>query len=126
MTVGGITADIILVRVDDPASGKIWLVSQGTIASVPKLYALLESEAPTAADRIRLTALSDPQLLGMSSAQWLGWLLSIPISWLLAWLLTFLLSAQTSLEQTTKASLPYSLGDTSWNAAQVHDCHPAA
>src|SRR5271165_4127123 len=29
----------------------------------------------------------------MSLAQWLGWLLSIPISWLLAWLSAFLLSA---------------------------------
>ena len=28
----------------------------------------------------------------MSLAQWFGWLLSIPISWLLAWLLTFLVS----------------------------------
>jgi MscS family membrane protein len=106
VTVGGITADIILVRVDDPASGKIWLVSQGTIASVPKLYALLESEAPTAADRIRLTALSGPQLLGMASAQWLGWLLSIPISWLLAWLLTFLLSAPRRVWSTLR-KLPF-------------------
>ena len=29
----------------------------------------------------------------MTSTQWIGWLLSFPLSWLLAWLLTFLLSA---------------------------------
>jgi small-conductance mechanosensitive channel len=34
---------------------------------------------------------------GMSSTQWLGWLLSIPISWVLAWLLTFLISAPRRL-----------------------------
>ena len=44
MTVGGATADVILVRVDDPVAGKIWLISQGTLASIPKLYARLESE----------------------------------------------------------------------------------
>jgi MscS family membrane protein len=92
MTIGGKTTDVILVRVDDPTAGKIWLVSQGTLASIPKLYAEVESEAPTTADRIRLAVLRGPQLLGMSSTQWLGWLLSIPISWLLAWVLTILLS----------------------------------
>jgi MscS family membrane protein len=93
LTVGGMTADVILVRVDDPESGKIWLISQETIAKVPQLYAAMKSEAPTAADRIVPAALTGRLLLGMSLAQWLGWLLSIPISWLLAWLLTFLLSA---------------------------------
>jgi MscS family membrane protein len=93
LTVGGMTADVILVRVDDPESGKIWHISQETIAKVPQLYAAMKSEAPTAADRIVPAALTGRLLLGMSLAQWLGWLLSIPISWLLAWLLTFLLSA---------------------------------
>jgi len=93
LIVGHSTTDIILVRVDDPASGKIWLISQGTLANIPKLYAQLESETPTAADRIRHVLLSGPQLLGLSSTQWIGWLLSIPISWLLAWHLTFLFSA---------------------------------
>ncbi len=77
-------------------SGKIWLISKDTVANFPKLYAQLESEAPTTADRIAPlipAALTGRRLLGMSLAQWLGWLLSIPISWLLAWLLAFLLSA---------------------------------
>jgi MscS family membrane protein len=79
--------------VDDPVAGKVWLVSRETQASIPKLYALLESEKPTEASRIRLALLSGPVLLGMSSTQWLCWLLSIPLAWLLAWLLTLLLSA---------------------------------
>ena len=93
LTVGNTTVDVILVRVDDPISGKIWLFSKETVASVPKLYAQMESEVPTTADRILPRALTGRRLLGMSLAQWLGWLLSIPISWLLASLLAFLLSA---------------------------------
>jgi MscS family membrane protein len=91
--VGGTTTDVILVRVDDPSSGKIWLISKETVASIPKLYAQMERLGPTAADRILPTALTGRRLLGMSLAQWLGWLLSIPISWFLAWILGFLLSA---------------------------------
>ena len=92
LTVGGMTVDVILVRVDDPASGKIWLISKETVANIPTLYAQMESEAPTLADRVIPAALTGRRLLGMSLAQWLGWLLSIPVSWLLAWLLAFLVS----------------------------------
>jgi MscS family membrane protein len=93
LVVGGRTTDVILVRVDDPASGKIWLISKETVAKIPQLYTQMESEGPTAADRIAAVALSGRQLLGMSVRQWIGWLLSIPTSWLLAWLLGLLLSA---------------------------------
>ena len=95
LSVGGTTTDIILVRVDDPTSGKIWLISKGTVADIPKLYANLESETPTVADRIARivpATLTGRRLLGMSLAQWLGWLLSVPVSWLLAWLLALLFS----------------------------------
>jgi MscS family membrane protein len=93
VTVGGTTTDITLVRVDDPVAGKIWLISRASLASVPKLYAQLETEKPTKATRIRLALLSGPMILGMSSTQWLCWLVSIPLAWLLAWLLTFVISA---------------------------------
>jgi MscS family membrane protein len=86
---------------DDPSGaveaglplGEIWLVSKETIANIPKLYAQMENEGPTAANRILPAALTSRPLLGMSLAQWLGWLVSVPISWLLAWLLGLLLSA---------------------------------
>jgi MscS family membrane protein len=90
---GGTTTDVILVRVDDPALGKIWLVSKETVAKIPELYAQMESAEPTAAERIVPIPLTSRRLLGMSLLQWLGWLFSIPISWLLAWLSTFLFSA---------------------------------
>jgi len=90
--VGGANTDVILVRVDDPEYGKIWLVSQETVARIPDLYAQMQSEGPTLAERIVPSALSSHHVLGMSLAQWLEWLLSIPVSWLLAWLLAFVLS----------------------------------
>jgi MscS family membrane protein len=93
LTVGDTTADVILVRVDDPTSGKIWLVSKETVAKIPELYAQMESEASASPDQVLPAAVTHPQLLGMSPAQWLGWLLSIPASWLLALLTTFVLSA---------------------------------
>ena len=91
--VGSTTVDVILVRVIDPDSGEIWLISKDTVARIPSLYAQMESEGPTAAERFVPAALSSRRLLDMSLAQWLEWLLSIPISWFLAWLLEFLLSA---------------------------------
>jgi len=90
--VGNTTVDLILVRVDDPQFGKIWLVSRDTVAKIPDLYTQMQSEAPIAFDRIMPTALTSRYLLGMSAAQWIGWLVSMPVSWLLAWLLAFLLS----------------------------------
>ena len=42
----------------------------------------------------------------MSLAQWLGWLLSIPVSWLLAWLLMFLLSAPARIRDKLR-KLPF-------------------
>ena len=93
LVVGGTTVDLILARVDDRDSGKIWLISRDTVAKIPGLYAQMKGEGPTAAERIVPAALISRHLLDMSLAQWLGWLLSIPISWLLAWLLGFLLSA---------------------------------
>jgi MscS family membrane protein len=91
-SIGGTSVDVILVRVDDPTSGKIWLISKETVARIPELYAKLEGEAPALADRIMPAALTGQRLLGLSLAQWIEWLVSIPISWSMAWLLAFVLS----------------------------------
>ena len=100
--VGGMTADVILIRVDDPKYGKIWLVSSETLTKIPQLYAQLQNEKPTLFERIAPAASADRHFLGMSLAQWLGWLLSIPISWALAWLLTFLLSVPRRIWRTVR------------------------
>lgn len=90
--VGDTTTEVILTRVDDPNYGKIWLVSGETVAQIPQLYAELQREKPTLVERMTPAALATRHFLGMSLAQRLGWLLSLPISLVLAWLLAFLLS----------------------------------
>jgi MscS family membrane protein len=90
--VGGTTTDVILTRVDDSNYGKIWLVSSETVEKVPQLYAELQGEGPSLAERIIPGPLNHRHVLGMSLAQWLGWLLSIPISIVLAWIAAFVLS----------------------------------
>ena len=90
--IGGTRTELILVRVDDPKYGKIWLVSSETVAKIPQLYAQTISQGPTLAERIEPATLRHRRLLGMSLGRWLAWLLSIPISWLLAWLLALLMS----------------------------------
>ena len=87
----------------------------------------MKGEAPTAAKRIVPAALTSRHLLDMSLAQWLGWLLSIPISWLLAWLLGFLLSIpKENLAQTPEGAFQNGLGDAAWHTAPVHHGGPAA
>lgn len=92
LSVGEVPTDVILVRVDDPTSGKIWLVSDETVAKIPRLYTQMQNEGPAAIERIEPAALKSRHLLGLSLSHWIGWLLSIPVSWALAWLLTFFLS----------------------------------
>jgi MscS family membrane protein len=93
ITVGDETAEVILVRVDDPVAGKIWLISKDTVAAIPNLYTQMESAKPAVFDRMIPGVLTNRRLGGMMLAKWLGWLLSIPISWLLACLVALLLSA---------------------------------
>ena len=100
--IGGTTTPIILVRADDPNYGEIWLVSGDTVARIPQLYAELQNEKPTLAERMMPAALANRHFLGMSLAQWLGWLLSIPMSVALAWLLAFLLSVPKRIWRTVR------------------------
>src|SRR5580704_8425390 len=48
--VNSTTVDVILVRVDDPESGKIWVISKETLAKIPGLYAQMERQKPTIED----------------------------------------------------------------------------
>jgi MscS family membrane protein len=102
MRVGGTTTDVILVRVDDPSYGKIWLISSQTVAKIPQLYAEVQGEGPTLAERVIPGPLNHRHVLGMSLAQWFAWLLSIPISIVLAWLLALLLSVPRRIWRTVR------------------------
>jgi MscS family membrane protein len=82
LVIGRTTVDIVLVRVDDPTAGKIWLLSHETVAIVPKLQ--VENERLEVESAILPAALTHRYFLDLSLAQWIGWLLSIPLSFFLA------------------------------------------
>src|SRR5215469_9445732 len=112
VTLRATTAEVILVRVNDPEFGKIWLVSQETVARTPQLYAEMQREAPSAVERMIPSALINRRLLGMSLAQWLGWLLSIPFSMALAWLVPFVLGAPWRLRNRRRNPASRSIWET--------------
>lgn len=77
-------ADVILVRVNDPSAGKIWLFSADTLSKVPDLYQLLEAhQVETHVPR----ALVKTQFLGMSVWLWLALIVAVPVAAGLAWVL---------------------------------------
>ena len=84
LSVDDVEADVVLVRVNDPYAGKIWLFSADTLARVPELYELVqahqvETHVPKALVRV--------QFLGMSVWLWLALVLAVPVAAGLAWLL---------------------------------------
>jgi len=76
--------DVLLARVNDPNSGKIWLFSAETLAKVPEFYELVEARQVE-------THIPQPlvktQFLGMSLWMWFALLLAIPGAAGLAWIL---------------------------------------
>lgn len=66
--------DIILVRVNDPVAGPVWLISPETVAKVPALYKDIEK---TWVERVMPQALLEHSLFGISLAQWLLLLASV-------------------------------------------------
>jgi MscS family membrane protein len=77
-------ADVILVRVNDPNAGKIWLFSAETLAKVPELYQLVQSHQ---VETHVPAALVKTQFLGMPVWLWLALLLAAPVAAGLAWVL---------------------------------------
>jgi len=60
--------DITLVRVTDPLSGQIWLISSETLALVPTLNRLI---AHTWVERVMPSALVSREVFGISLAHWI-------------------------------------------------------
>jgi MscS family membrane protein len=76
--------DVILVRVNDPNAGKIWLFSADTLAKIPELYDLLQAhQVETHVPKV----LVKTHFLGMSAWLWFALLLAIPVAAGLAWVL---------------------------------------
>ena len=85
LTIGDEKVDVALVRIDDPQSGPIWLISSATLAQVPALH---QSIGETLVDRIMPRTLVRRSLFGISLAQWIFLAASIAIPMALLWLLS--------------------------------------
>ena len=80
---------VILVRVNDPNSGKIWLFSSETLGKVPELYDNLESHQ---FENKLPQSLVRNVLLGMPLWQWLALLAAIPVALAIGWSLVLFLA----------------------------------
>jgi MscS family membrane protein len=88
MSSGDAEADLELVRISDPAAGKIWLISSDTLAKVPDLYDQVEARQVES----RLPkVLVKHKLAGMPLWQWLALLVAVPAAAAIGWLVLVLL-----------------------------------
>jgi len=86
--------DIVLVRVNDPTNGKIWLFSADTLAHIPELYELMQAhEVETHVPKV----LVKTQFLGMSVWVWFALLLAVPVAAGIAWVLMQLITFPVQL-----------------------------
>lgn len=80
---------VVLVRVSDPNSGKIWLFSSETLSKVPELYDNLEAhqvESKLPQSLVRNV------FLGMPLWQWLALFAAIPAAFAIGWVVVLLLA----------------------------------
>jgi MscS family membrane protein len=90
LSIAGKTVDIVLVRVNDPQAGPIWLLSSETLAQVSSLRHFLDA---TWVERLMPPPLVTRSLFGISLAQWTLWAASIGVPLLLLWVLSVLVIA---------------------------------
>jgi len=84
LSVDDVDVDVILVRVNDPNAGKIWLFSSETLSRVPELFELVQAhQVETHVPQ----PLVKTQFLGMSVWLWLALLVAIPVAAAAAWIL---------------------------------------
>jgi MscS family membrane protein len=88
-SVGESDVPVVLVRVTDPAAGKIWLFSADTLSKVPDLYDNVETHQIET--RIP-QALVRNLFLGMALWQWLALLAAIPVAAAIGWAVVLFLA----------------------------------
>jgi len=84
MLAGDVEVDLDLVRVTDPAAGKIWLISSDTLAKLPELYDQVQARQ---VESYLPSALVKHQEAGMPLWQWLALLLAVPFAATAGWLI---------------------------------------
>jgi MscS family membrane protein len=85
LNIEGKKVDVLLVRVSDPQSGRIWLISSDTLAKVPELFDSMEA---TWIDRVLPEPLLKHNVFSISMAQWMVWFASIAVPLLLLWIVS--------------------------------------
>ena len=91
---GDADVPVVLVRVVDPNSGKIWLFSSGTLSKVPDLYDNLQvHQIEKKLPQVLVARL----FLGMPLWQWLALLAAIPVAITIGWLMVVILAVPRRL-----------------------------
>jgi MscS family membrane protein len=85
LVIEGEPSDLVLVRVNDPKAGAVWLIASETLARVPELYR--SAQAPWL-ERIMPDALVNSTLFGISIALWLAYAATIAIPFFGLWFLS--------------------------------------
>src|SRR6202158_2113175 len=80
---------VVLVRVSDPTSGKIWLFSAETLSKVPELYDNIKAHQ---VENKLPRSLVQNAFLGMPLWQWLALLAAIPLAFAIGWVVVLLLA----------------------------------
>ena len=86
---GDADVPVVLVRVADPNSGKIWLFSSETLSKVPELYDNLEAHQ---VESKLPQSLVKNIFLGMPLWQWLALFAAIPVAIAIGWAVVLLLA----------------------------------
>jgi MscS family membrane protein len=86
---GDADVPVVLVRVGDPNSGKIWLFSSETLSKVPELYDNLEAHQ---VENKLPQSLVRNVFLGMPLWQWLALFAAIPVALAIGWAAVLLLA----------------------------------
>ena len=82
LKIEGQRVDMILLRVNNPQAGPIWLISSETLAQVPTLYKGMEK---TWIEQVMPQSLLGKDFMGVSRALWVAWMASIALPLLLFW-----------------------------------------
>jgi MscS family membrane protein len=86
---GDADVPVVLVRIGDPNSGKVWLFSSETLSKVPELYDNLEAHQ---VENKLPQSLVKNVFLGMPLWQWLALFAAIPMALAIGWAVVLLLA----------------------------------
>lgn len=114
LKVGDKKFDVILVRVQRPQTGLVWLISSDTLAQVPAMHGAIQLRW---LERIIPEPLASYRFLDISLAQWVGWSISIALPLLFFWLCSLIyafLLHKLVTDSSRRTVLEFWHGKTRW------------